>query len=123
GKSETVSFTKTKEETVDYAASQLTIRSEDDDYIDPTIIVERQPVDNLLIESAVYQTHHLIEELNVMEEVKSIGLSWDNETLHIHKQPGVEIELGTFTKEFPITQFTGEGWVDIGISPFLSDYQ
>lgn len=123
GNSEAVDFTKASAETVDYDARQLTILSEDDAYFGLIILVERKAVNDRTIESSLYQPKHLIGELDVIQEVNPIRLHWENEALRLLKQPELEIELAAFKKEFPITQFTGEGWFDIDGSPLISNYQ
>lgn len=120
---ESVSYSKAQEEVVPFQASQLTIQSMDDEYVSVIILIERKEVDDHLIESSLYKPYHFIGEYNVMHDIQPVGLSWDNGILRLRKQPSVEIELATFSKEFTIRQFTGEAWFDIGIPQLLKDYQ
>ncbi|PWA07914.1 hypothetical protein DCC39_15840 [Pueribacillus theae] len=108
-----------KQDEVDFQSNKLMIETEDDDYFDPSVVVERKPENDQKIDVIYYKTKPLIKEIDIMKEIKPIQMNWKGDTLTFMKPEEATFDFAMFKKEFPISQFTGEDWFELNSNGFI----
>lgn len=72
------------------------------------IIVEKKDVDDNLIDMIHFRTKPEVDYLDSFEMDDLLKYEWKKNTLFFEIPDEIEFTLGSFKKEFPILQFTGE---------------
>ncbi|MBP1080096.1 hypothetical protein JOC74_000584 [Bacillus capparidis] len=94
---------KKKQWKFQYQLKQLNIEG----YIDPSIVIERKQGTDGTIEAIYFATDTILEGFKI-SKLPSVNVRLNEESLIIDSPEPIQIELGLYSKEFPIRQFTDE---------------
>lgn len=76
------------------------------------IFVEQVEGKDNSIKAFFYRTPLMIERYDINDRADPLGISLASGTLYINPPAPTEVKLSLFKQEFPITQFTGESFMD-----------
>ncbi|PAQ13916.1 hypothetical protein CD798_13005 [Bacillaceae bacterium SAOS 7] len=111
---------KKKEWAFKYKGNWIELSLLNDFYSEFTIVIDRKDKNDDEIEAILYQPKSFVNDIDITDELGLIDLQLKKDKLILAKPQEVHLEFSQFTKEFPITQFTGENWMSddlISINP------
>ncbi|MGG3572175.1 hypothetical protein ABES25_03115 [Bacillus gobiensis] len=83
-----------------------------DGNVDPTIVVERKQSSDGTIDAIFFATDFVVGGFDMSNRTPAINLELEGDTLMIDNTGPLQINLGMYSKEFPIRQFTGEQFIE-----------
>ncbi|GIN96662.1 hypothetical protein J6TS1_25320 [Siminovitchia terrae] len=85
------------------------IRIEDQDWFDGSVIVERKPENDGMIEGTYY-SKSIAGGIDITNEYRPLNVTLEKDTMHVKGKWGEkDLKFTIYEKEFVITQFTGGG--------------
>ncbi|WP_338753662.1 hypothetical protein [Bacillus sp. FJAT-52991] len=105
---------KKKEWLFEYKGNWIELELPDDQYSELTIVIERKDKNDGKVEATLYHPKSFANDIDITDQLGLMDLHLKKDTLTLTKPHEIHLEFTQFTKEFPITQFTGENWIDDG---------
>ncbi|MDF2858836.1 MAG: hypothetical protein K0Q87_4687 [Neobacillus sp.] len=97
-----------KEWNLNYEGDTLTVASQNDEYLETQIVVERKKDNDGKIEAVYYSTRSMVNNMDFTERIKPPGLKLADEILMVSNPIKVKLKYIQFQNVFPIKQFSGE---------------
>lgn len=108
-----------------YSDKEVIVRLDNDEYFTGRVFISRKDSHDGLIEATLYRSKSFTERgqllIDFSDQLPHLSLALSGNQLKIIKPPPVTFNFASFKKEFPITQFTGEGWWGDGSSTYWGD--
>lgn len=83
-----------------------------DGNVDPAIVIERKQSSDGSIDAVFFATNFVVGGFEMSNRTPAINVELQGDTLMIDNPGPLQINLGIYSKEFPIRQFTGEQFIE-----------
>lgn len=97
-----------KDWNLNYEGEKLNIASQNDEYLETQIIVERKQDNDGKIEALFYSTRSIVNNMDITEKIHPPGLDLADNILTVSNPIKVQLKYHQFQNVFSINQFTGE---------------
>ncbi|MDR7001234.1 hypothetical protein [Neobacillus niacini] len=94
----------------DYHGKKLNITSENGEFFNERVVVERKKGNDGKIEAVYYQTRSSVDHREISEKKRPIRIQLSEATLMLGEQERVELKFSQFENAFTVNQFSGSGW-------------
>ncbi|WP_026573617.1 hypothetical protein [Bacillus sp. UNC438CL73TsuS30] len=94
----------------DYQGKKLNIKTENGEFFDARVVVERKKENDGKIDAIYYHTRSSVDQREITEKKRPIRIQLSEGTLMLGQPERVELKFSQFENVFTINQFTGTGW-------------
>ncbi|MFC0472549.1 hypothetical protein ACFFHM_19200 [Halalkalibacter kiskunsagensis] len=93
---------------IEYEEPTIHLNTRNNNHMGVSMFAERKETNDGEIEVYYYTSQSSVEGIDITEEISRINLEVEGETMMFMRPTPVDLRFAKFTKEFTITQFTGE---------------
>jgi membrane protein implicated in regulation of membrane protease activity len=97
-----------KEWNIDYEGETLTFASQNDEYLETQIVVERKQDNEGRIEATYYSTRSIVNNMDYTEKINPPGLELADDILMVSNPKKLKLKYIQFQNVFSVNQFTKE---------------